>query len=57
MDTEEMITGTFLNNTKTAYILQYYAEPEYFDKYLPQAQKMMDSLQLIRNNNTSKLAS
>lgn len=41
-----MIIGTFLNNTKTAYVLQYYAEPEYFDKYLPQAQKMIDSFQL-----------
>jgi hypothetical protein len=35
MNTEEMLTGTYLNNTKTGYLLQYYAEPEYFDKYLP----------------------
>jgi PsbP-like protein len=50
MDAQEMITGTFLNNTKTAYALQYYAEPEYFDKYLPQVQKMIDSLQLLGNS-------
>ena len=49
MDTEEMIIGTFLNNTKIGYVLQYYTEPEYFDKYLPEAQKIIDSFQLLSN--------
>lgn len=48
--TKEMTIGTMLPpNYNTGYFLEYYAEPKYFDKYLPQVQKIMDSLQLLRN--------
>ena len=52
MDTKDMIIGTVLNNTD-GFILRYYAEPRYFDKYLPEARKMIDSFQVISNKSTT----
>ena len=44
-----MLIGTMLPpNYNTGYTLEYYAEPEYFDKYLLQVQKIIDSFQLIK---------
>ena len=45
----QMLIGTMLPpNYNTGYTLEYYAEPEYFDKYLLQVQKIIDSFQLIK---------
>ena len=44
-------TMTVLDNE--LFHLQYYAEPGYFNQYLPEAKKMIDSFEITKNSSSN----